>query len=327
MTPKPIDFWTALHRKKRLREDVVCSEPWLDEIVTPAAAPQTWLYHAHLYPPGAEATLMRQCPTCRRICPPAGTKDSPCCDCQMEREQRQFLKWALHRQRRELLPELRRLWWHSSLGYDCQAKRWHSTSAITYDDYVVHPQTGLLGERLAAHFAGGRIQAEQGKTFYADACSALWHQHPERCFDCGSEDIRRRNRRRACRECGRTWLVESPYCPFCGSEQVRKRQCLRCGTTWDRSADVPEVRTARLATKRKKQEGGLSPGCCVRLLPEADEVLAREVAYFETHEGQILPYTRRFSGRITRWERRFIKARIPLPSRTGQLTGTRRKPQ
>ena len=97
---------------------------------------------------------MRNCPTCGRICPPAGADGSLCCDCQTVREERDFLKWALHSQRRELLPDLGRLWWRS---------------AISYADFMARPTAALLGGLCLEQPGEGMTEAEEGNAFYADA--------------------------------------------------------------------------------------------------------------------------------------------------------------
>jgi len=154
VTAKAIGFWTALDRRNRLRDGVVCSEPWLETVVRPSADGQTWLYLPEVYPPGGGKTLMRNCPACGRICPPSGADGSPCCDCRTEKEQRGFLKWALQRRQRELLPDLRRRWWRS---------------AISYADFVERPTAGLLGGLCLGQPGEDTAEEEEGNAFCADA--------------------------------------------------------------------------------------------------------------------------------------------------------------
>ena len=153
MSGRRIDFLTAARYQRGLRDKVICSESWVESIVKPSADGQTWLYLPDDYPPGGGETLMRDCPTCRRICPPAGADGSPCCDCQTEKEQRGFLKWALHRQRRELLPELRRRWWGS---------------AICYADFMDRPTAGLLGGLCLEQYGEPTTEATEGNALYFD---------------------------------------------------------------------------------------------------------------------------------------------------------------
>ena len=97
---------------------------------------------------------MQQCRSCKRVCPPNGAGGSPCCDCQTEKKERDFLKRALHRQCRELLPDLRRLWWRS---------------AISYADFMDRPTAGLLGGLCLEQDGEELPEAEEGSAFYADA--------------------------------------------------------------------------------------------------------------------------------------------------------------
>ena len=116
MTARGMDFETALRRRRRLRAEVVCSEPWVEAIVQPGDETDAWLYLPDVFPPGGAATAMRLCPVCRRIAPPS-IQPGPCCDCQVEQEERAFGKWLLRRERRDLLAELGRLWWRSAIPY------------------------------------------------------------------------------------------------------------------------------------------------------------------------------------------------------------------
>ena len=117
MTARGMDFETALRRRRRLRAEVVCSEPWVEAIVQPGDETDCWLYLPDVFPPGGAATAMRLCPVCERIAPPSIQLGPCCCDCQVEQEERTFGKWLLRRERRDLLAELGRLWWRSAIPY------------------------------------------------------------------------------------------------------------------------------------------------------------------------------------------------------------------
>jgi hypothetical protein len=117
MTTGAMDFETALRRRRRLREEVVCSEPWVEEIVQPGKGLDSWRYLPEAFPPGGAATAMRLCPICKRIAPPSVQQGPCCCDCRIEQEERRFGKWLLRRERRDLLAELGRLWWRSAVPY------------------------------------------------------------------------------------------------------------------------------------------------------------------------------------------------------------------
>ncbi|MBN2584566.1 MAG: hypothetical protein JXL80_16000 [Planctomycetes bacterium] len=112
-----MDFETALHRRRRLREEVACSEPWIEAIVQPGEELDCWRYLPDVFPPGGAATAMRLCPVCQRIAPPATQGGPCCCDCRIEQEERVFGKWLLRRERRDLRAELGRLWWRSAVPY------------------------------------------------------------------------------------------------------------------------------------------------------------------------------------------------------------------
>ncbi|MBN2584947.1 MAG: hypothetical protein JXL80_17925 [Planctomycetes bacterium] len=117
MTTRVMDFETALRRRRHLREEVVCSEPWVEAMVQPADGMDHWRYLADVFPPGGPATAMRLCPTCERLAPPSVQPEPCCCDCRIEQEERVFGKWLLRRERRDLLAELGRLWWRSAVPY------------------------------------------------------------------------------------------------------------------------------------------------------------------------------------------------------------------
>ena len=117
MTAGGMDFETALRRRRRLREEVVCSGPWVEAIIQPGEGTDSWRYLPDVFPPGGADTAMRLCPICKRIAPPSIRPEPVCCDCRIEREERVFGKWLLRRKRRELLAELGRLWWRSAIPY------------------------------------------------------------------------------------------------------------------------------------------------------------------------------------------------------------------
>jgi hypothetical protein len=126
-----VDFVTAALAKKRLLDEVVCSAAWLDEVVSPTDdGSGQWIIRGDVYPPGGEQTAMRQCPECRRVCPPHGPRGSPCCDCQAEEDWRTFLEWASHPSRHELLPDLLRL---------------ARMQAVNYAEFMENPRSGPLG--------------------------------------------------------------------------------------------------------------------------------------------------------------------------------------
>jgi hypothetical protein len=106
-----VDALTAARARQRLLREVVCSEYWLNEIVSPVdEMGDVWLIHQDAYPPrGNTTTPMRQCPCCGRICPPNGPAGSPCCDCQAEHDLDAMLKWIADPSRRDLAPELLQL--------------------------------------------------------------------------------------------------------------------------------------------------------------------------------------------------------------------------
>ncbi len=110
-SPIRVDALTAARARQRLLHEVICSEYWLNEIVSPAdGTGDVWLIHEEAYPPrGRGRTPMRPCPSCRRICPPNGPAGSPCCDCQAEHDLDAMLKWIADPSRRDLAPELLRL--------------------------------------------------------------------------------------------------------------------------------------------------------------------------------------------------------------------------
>lgn len=114
MTAQAIDFQTAAGRRAQLRA-VLCSEPWVESIIAPAPDGATWRYMPDAYPPGGDKTKMRDCPACRRICPPAGGSGQPCCDCQTEQAEDGYIEWIVRRERRELREDIARLWWRSAL--------------------------------------------------------------------------------------------------------------------------------------------------------------------------------------------------------------------
>jgi hypothetical protein len=117
MTNGAMDFETALRRRRHLREEVVCSEPWVEAIVRPGEGTDSWRYLPDVFPPGGAATAMRLCPICERLAPPSTQPEPCCCDCRIEQEERVFGKWLLRRERRDLLAELGGLWWRSAVPY------------------------------------------------------------------------------------------------------------------------------------------------------------------------------------------------------------------
>lgn len=115
MTIRTMDFETALRRRRSLRNEVVCSEPWVEAIIEPVEGMDHWQYLPDVYPPGGAATAMRPCSICERVAPPSAQEEACCCDCLIEQEERLFGKWLLRRERRDLLAELGRLWWRSAI--------------------------------------------------------------------------------------------------------------------------------------------------------------------------------------------------------------------
>ncbi len=103
----------------------------MEQVVVPAeGSGDAWLIHRDVYPPGGANTLMRQCPHCRRICPPNGPTGSPCCDCQAEDDWSAMSQWLADPSRRDLLPELRRL---------------SHLSCVSYSRFKRNPNGGALG--------------------------------------------------------------------------------------------------------------------------------------------------------------------------------------
>ncbi len=134
-----VDFVTAALARKRLLDEVVCSAAWLDEVVCPTDdGSGRWVIRSDAYPPGGEQTAMRQCHSCRRICPPNGPPGNPCCDCQAEEDWRAFLEWASHPSRHELLPDLLRL---------------AHMRAVNYAEFMDNPRSGALGVFAEAELA------------------------------------------------------------------------------------------------------------------------------------------------------------------------------
>jgi hypothetical protein len=213
---------------KMLCERGWCSWPWAEACVSWNAVDGKWDLLPGVFPPGGAETLMQECPICKRVCPPNGADGSSCCDCQTEKEERDFLKWAIHGQNRELLPNLGRLWWRS---------------AISYADFMERPTAGLLGGSCLEQSAEGMTGAAEGNAFYADADGPT------------TSDER-----------GRTNNVTDPRLAL-------------------------QIALRRLNPRKKE---GRCPGCQILLLPESENVLQEEIAYFETN-GRVRPSARRYS--------------------------------
>ncbi len=152
----------------RLREKTCCSEPWVEAIVTPGPGGQFWCFLPYLYPPGGGETLMRECPACKRICPPNGPVGAPCCDCETETAEVAFRARLQEPGSTWLKEELRRRWWRTFLAYDSVKGWWYSSSAISYAAFMDWPTGGLLGGQCLEQRGGELTATEEGNAFYAD---------------------------------------------------------------------------------------------------------------------------------------------------------------
>ncbi len=169
MKAEAINFWKAMSRCDELRAKVVCSESWIEAIIIKSGDNgRDFHYLPGIYPPRGSKTPMQTCPACKRICPQAGPKGSPCCDCQTEKEVEDFKNWSEHPQRRELWPDLKRRWWRSFLGYDPVRGWWYTTSACNYKGFMDNPTVGWLGGMGLGQYAEDLTKAEDGSAIYQD---------------------------------------------------------------------------------------------------------------------------------------------------------------
>jgi len=148
-----IPFHTAVVSIKRLRDEVCCSEPWVDALVSPSANPDFWILRSERYPPGSRDTLMRECPTCKRICPPLENGERLCSDCEAELVEERYEHWVSDPSRKGLRPILDRL---------------HRINAIRYDEFMAWPTSGVLGPLNIEQRTDVFTEAEEGPALYLE---------------------------------------------------------------------------------------------------------------------------------------------------------------
>jgi len=289
---KLVDTATAVQRHIKLRGEMCCSEPWVEALIVSAGNDQ-WETRLFLYPPGGKDTAMRECPACRRVCPPNGPQGSPspCCDCEVEeseevfgRREEKFVREAKdHREGRERIHELRRRWWRRSMSYKA---------------FMGNLEAGPAGEGESAPL--GEISDSPTKAGawpgFVEVCegAALYLENEE------AAPRRRSNGRPESIETAVRWLrqaqkgedtcprcnillrepdKEDGVCPEC--EAPLTGTCPKCLTRLRRPmeerATCPRC-GCRVRGPRRKS--GKDSGCCIELLSEAESTLQKEIKHF-----------------------------------------------
>jgi hypothetical protein len=218
--PRQLTFTEAVDHALRLLE-VVCSSTWVETLVQPAEDGR-WSLRNDLFPPGGEETTMVACHHCQRIGPQH--REGSCLDCDIARNEEQFLQ-LLAKCEHEVAIQLLRRWWRSS---------------VTYRDFIDQPL-----EAAGCPTADGRREA---RVMADDA--PYW---PPR-LPSTSDELPRGNRLDARR--------------------------------------AMELALWRLQGRKKGK--GRSCGCQFVLLPEDDNKLRHEIAFFRKH-GRVKKTRKRYS--------------------------------
>jgi len=322
-----LSYRQGLRLRRRLLQ-AVCSSSWLDAIAPADANGYVRTARRGLYPPGGEATAMRECPACRRISPP-NSPQPVCGDCEIETVELAFSQRcarSTHSQRREL----QRLWWRSPLRFDLSDA----------DDSVAPTWTSLVQNPAGA--IRGWAPSENATDGFADEFSPNDDDHADSPSGSDETSSAVRDDRLAAAEYAH-WLLGLPtrqiayYDPIpksslsllpadVASELLRlttefagqMARSIRAATTAFRRACRPlesasirgrrgliELRYAGrcygllryasdLPTRNVSIGSGRSAGCVLTLLPENEAALRREIAFAEANED-VVPSAKRFT--------------------------------
>lgn len=241
--PKPEPM---LRNERLLRGKVCCSAAWADAVLTAIRAGKTV---TEFYPPGGKAeTGMRQCPDCGKWCPPNIISPS-CCDCELERCWERLESPA----RKDLWPELRRLWWPRArpftelVGRILQVCRQFGP-AIQTEDHLERVMNEVYGFDTLGKEDADSLPEETGNVFYLHGA--------------GDEGT----------VCPEEWCL--------GEEGPRKR------------ADAaPYLASARIALSRLRNNirRHIALGCQLPLLDENDQSLRKEIEHYHGKHPAVQP--------------------------------------
>jgi hypothetical protein len=163
-------------KKRKNVATVVCSSAWLDAIVPEDENGVVQGYHDDLYPPGGNATLMRECVACRRVSPQNGHAGI-CCDCEVEQAESAHAKQRRRASRNQISDhfasdwkQLEKRWWRRPIveilpDRSAEQEDVSSNGPPSYDDHSGNGPSG--SDRLPGTYPVDRRIARE------DACRVL----------------------------------------------------------------------------------------------------------------------------------------------------------